>query len=601
MGGTIRIGGQETNILKLTIVGVLIYAFARALMATPDALDLLVMSDNDDIMRLLSVRELLDGKPWFDKTNTRLLPPDGLHLHWSRLLDAAQAGLLGGLALVLPLTTAESLAIVLWPSLVFAALVLMTAQVGRQSFGAWTAAVALIFLACWPMILGNYFRPVRLDHHNVQILLGSAVVFSTILRGNPARLGIGAGLAAGLSISIGLENLILFALAGVIMACRSLIDPKGNAAQMASYGASALLTSCILLAVETPRQEWWAQTCDTLSIPVLTLLAAATVISLVYLAVAGRLTSPFARGAVLLGTSIAVLGVSAPSWSPCLQGPYGTLPEDAQRVISDYIIEGRPAFVHFIADPGLSSSLFPAIGAVLAASLVLFYRAKTGLVTDRNELRAVGALLTYAWTGVILLICYQARLIVIAAPAVSLLAGYAVVSLWQMRGKGRSPARSFAFVTAVAATIFGASFYRATGALANAVTGEQEAAMGTSMLDCRQSETLQTLDRLPKSRILAPMDFGAPILLLTDHDALAAPYHRNPDAMMNGVIPFEGEEAPLRKAVASFGADYVVLCRNVVHGTPASFVSSLASGENAEGFEVVEGVHRDLVVLRVNG
>jgi hypothetical protein len=44
---------------------------------------------NDSIMRLLSVRDWLNGQGWFDMSNGRVLPPEGISLHWSRYVDLA--------------------------------------------------------------------------------------------------------------------------------------------------------------------------------------------------------------------------------------------------------------------------------------------------------------------------------------------------------------------------------------------------------------------------------------------------------------------------------------------------------------------------------
>jgi hypothetical protein len=41
----------------------------------------------DDAMRLVQVRDLLAGQNWFDPVQHRLAPPDGVIMHWSRLID----------------------------------------------------------------------------------------------------------------------------------------------------------------------------------------------------------------------------------------------------------------------------------------------------------------------------------------------------------------------------------------------------------------------------------------------------------------------------------------------------------------------------------
>ena len=51
--------------------------------------------DTDDAMRLVQVRDLLAGQGWFDMVQHRLMPPEGASMHWSRLVDAPLAALIG--------------------------------------------------------------------------------------------------------------------------------------------------------------------------------------------------------------------------------------------------------------------------------------------------------------------------------------------------------------------------------------------------------------------------------------------------------------------------------------------------------------------------
>src|ERR1700761_9209226 len=79
----------------------------------------------DDAMRLVEVRDLVNGQGWFDLMQYRLDPP-GVLMHWSRIIDLPLAA---GIVLLKPLigqTNAEVAVLYLWPLLLFAcALVLI--------------------------------------------------------------------------------------------------------------------------------------------------------------------------------------------------------------------------------------------------------------------------------------------------------------------------------------------------------------------------------------------------------------------------------------------------------------------------------------------
>ena len=82
-------------ITSLTIVSLLSGSFGR------------IGGDGDDVMRLVQVRELLEGKGWFDLGQPRLGPEGGTLMHWSRLVDLPIAALAIGLE---PLVGREAVA-----------------------------------------------------------------------------------------------------------------------------------------------------------------------------------------------------------------------------------------------------------------------------------------------------------------------------------------------------------------------------------------------------------------------------------------------------------------------------------------------------------
>ena len=112
---------------------------------------------------------------------------------------------------------------------------------------------------------------------------------------------------------------------------------------------------------------------------------------------------------------------------------------------------------------------------------------------------------------------------------------------------------------------------------------------------------MRSLDAAPPGLVLTSSNFGPVLLLLTDHTALAGPYHRSAEAVANGALPFDGDETALRSALASTGADYLLLCREARYGDGSSFATELARTGEAPGLEPVEGPDPALILLRVTG
>ena len=64
----------------------LLIAALQLLVAVP-GLRAMRFPDPDDVMRLVQVRDWLGGQGWFDLTQHRVSPPQGVAMHWSRLVD----------------------------------------------------------------------------------------------------------------------------------------------------------------------------------------------------------------------------------------------------------------------------------------------------------------------------------------------------------------------------------------------------------------------------------------------------------------------------------------------------------------------------------
>ena len=90
---------------------------------------------SDDAMRLVGVRDLLAGQPWGDLVQHRLSPPDGVAMHWSRLVDAPLALLVAGFRPLLGQAAAESVAVTIWPLALLAALAALTMKTGALLAG----------------------------------------------------------------------------------------------------------------------------------------------------------------------------------------------------------------------------------------------------------------------------------------------------------------------------------------------------------------------------------------------------------------------------------------------------------------------------------
>jgi len=138
---------------------VMIYWLAISIMALviklPTATDL-IGADNDDIMRLVEVRDLLGGQGWFDMMQYRLGLADGTLMHWSRLVDLPIAATIKFLSLFMAMPLAEGVAATVWPLLVSLLLFVPLGLAGRRIGGVVTLHLVLGIGAIFDMPLHRF-------------------------------------------------------------------------------------------------------------------------------------------------------------------------------------------------------------------------------------------------------------------------------------------------------------------------------------------------------------------------------------------------------------------------------------------------------------
>ncbi|MFT7191627.1 MAG: hypothetical protein ACI9AQ_002197 [Dinoroseobacter sp.] len=564
----------------LMAVAALAYIVMQALFLSAPAHTLLSMGDNDDIMRVLSVRAWLGGQDWFDMTQYRVLAPDGVSLHWSRYVDLGIAAMIWPLTYVMAFEDAEAVALVWWPTLMLVVMMVLTGWVGRRVFGPWPAAIALVSMALWPIRSNNYFEPARMDHHNIQIFVMTVVVLSLLTRTPRAWGGAIAGLAAALSLAVGLENLLPIALAGLILCARVVLDPQRESGPLLGFSIALASGSLLAFMGQTARSEWLVAQCDQLSVPFLALALSAVFVSVVLVLGGRRLNHSGLRLGLLSIATIASLGVLAPLLTPCLEGPYAHLPTEVQTLIFEGIREALP-LSHFVQNNHgiVYTTVLPLAAALLIAALILAHRLRHGLVRS-GEVRAVMVLLLFAALGFIGAV-FQIRMILMGAAAVPLLTGYAVHALAQARSNNQRHApTSLALIASIAATLFAPVLYPTISHMLQRVGSAGAATASSNPVECRAPQHLRALNALPKGAVLAPGSLSTSLLLVTDHTVLAAPYHRSGAAIANGGLPFNADEAGFRAKLAQTGADYVLLCQHIRH-LPDGFATQLLNAGGA--------------------
>jgi hypothetical protein len=535
-----------------------------------NAIHLFALGDTDDNLRMSQVRALLRGQDWFDLRQYRLNPPIGADVHWSRLVDLPIAGLILLLRPFVGGASAEMAAVAIAPLLPLLLLLFALALIVRRLID--PRAYPLAFIAfIYAGSVGGMFVPLRIDHHGWQLAF-LALGMAGIADPKRMRGGLVLGLSTALSLTIGLEMLIYFAIAAAAMALFWIID-AGERTRMTGYavavgGGTAL--GYLLFASYANRQA----VCDALS-PVW--LADALLGSALLLLLARLTPADWKRRLLLAGLAgAAVAAFHALAWPHCLQRLEGVSPEVEQLWLT-YVREARPLYRHGWR-AATTTLTIPIIGLVGWAVLAWFRRA------DRDLLRRIVAAAAPA-VAALLLLAWQTR----TGPAAQMLAlpGAAAlvwVLLPKVSGSRYAVVRVLGTVLVPVAGL-GAAVPLIMDQFPAKKQTKFEADVNRATQRCNTMAAFRPIALQPKGTIFTFVDTGPRLITVTHHNAITGPYHRNGEQIGDIMKAFRGSEAQAHAIVKKYRADYLMTCPQSATTTifmstaPKGFYAQLSRGE----------------------
>jgi len=520
------------------------------------------LPDTDDNMRMMQVRALLHGQGWFDLRNYRMNPPFGANIHWSRLVDLPIAGLILGLRPILGGPAAERWAVAIAPMLPYLLLLYSLAVTARRLIHplAYPLALLAIFFAG---STNGMFMPERIDHHGWQLALLAASM-AAIADPKRTRGGFVLGITSALSLAIGLEMVIYLALAGGAMALFWVHDPE-ESQRLGAYSLSlsgGVALSFLLFASNDNR----APVCDALSPVYLSdaVLGAALMYGLAWLSPADwkrRLLLALVAGAVIAGFHAAM-------WPQCLQKPEHISPE-AQRLWMSYVKEARPVYRHGWRIAMLIVAL-PVTGVI--GWLLLAWARRN----DRDLLRRIVGVALPCFAASLLLL-WQTR----TGPAAQMTAAVGAAALawivFPFFWRSRQPWVRVLGAVIVVTIGAGAIVPFALHFIPEAKAKPTDASIGRANNLCASLWGLHPIALQPKGLVFTFVDLGPRLITLTNHSAVAGPYHRNYRQIVDVMNAWRGSEPQAHQIIAGkYHANYVLSCPK--SSTTTIFMSEVPNG-----------------------
>lgn len=530
----------------LTVRVLLVWVMLCALMfvAKGHALLLHRFPDPDDALRLVEVRDLIAGQSWFDVHQYRIAAPEGVPMHWSRLVDIPLATLILALRPLLGQPLAELVTCIAVPLLTLLCGLALVGRLAVRLFNVEIAGFACLFAALSIPVMFQ-FQPLRIDHHAWQVVLALAAL-NGLAETDRAEGGWMIGLAMAASLAISIEGLPLTAAFLSVQALRYLRDRNDPAGLV--HASAALAIGSIVLFLGTRGLSDLAEHCDTVSPAHLAAFAAAA-LGCVGLAALHR-RPPLAIAAAGAGVAMVSLAIVLAAAPACVNGAFAALDPLVRQFWYVNVFEGQPIWHLGWAELML----------MLVPSLI-------GLTGSVRLWRCAESTAQRTWWLEFTLILLAATLIgvmVTRACAVSAMLA-TIPSAWQLRERidaarlATAPLwRRLARAVTVPLLIFPGLPVLAAQSVAAPDKASRPKEYASSA--CNYDKLAAGLRRLPATDIFAPLDLGPRILVDTPHRVVATGHHRGVAGIHDVIAAFIATPDQARAIIARRHATLVVIC-----------------------------------------
>ncbi len=517
--------------------------------------------DPDSQMRLVEVRDFLAGAAWTDMLQPRIAPPDGIVMHWSRLIDWPLATLIRLADGPLGREKAELFAITAWPLMLYLVFFFGMAAVARKLLGSAGVFPAVAFAIFAGPALGM-FMPGHITHHNAQIALFAALLALAVRIDRSETVGVLAGCIASIMLSIGLETLPLIGLVAAGMALAWAFGPARFQPGVRGFGLFFAAGMVVQRAFAAAPSDWLSTHCDIASYP----YVAVAVVGGLGLAALTQHDSPrlwvrLGGLAVLGGLSLAVVAAINPT---CLKGPYAEVDPRLLPLWLDKVSEART--IAQVAQDSVGQLL----AFYLAPFLALFPTAMAVIRAPRPERFGWGLVLACLATALAVTM-WELR----GATFASVLAGPGLAwGVLRVRdwSEGKRPWIAAAALLAayvvpnqylhmIAPILADKAFGSApVHAARPAIVPSGNSIADAVADDCSARPHYSELAVLPPGVVLVGSNLGPSLLLHTPHSAVSAPFHRNTAGILDGFAAFGGDDAAALEVARRRHAGYVMLC-----------------------------------------
>lgn len=537
--------------------------------------------DPDDALRLIEVRDLIAGQGWFDLHQYRIAPPEGVAMHWSRLVDIPLAAMILALRPLIGTPLAELVTAVTVPLLTLLAALMLVGRLAAKFFDAEQVGIACLVTGIAGPLLFQ-ITPLRIDHHGWQVVL-ALVALNGLAARNPVRGGLVIGTALAALLAISIEGLPITAVFLGVLGWRALLGRSEGRTAWYGFGAAAtaLALASITIFATTRGFGDLATHCDQVSPIHLALFGVVALGSLAITAAAPR-RWPIALAA-LGATAAATLALYLRVAPQCRGGAFVALDPLVMRFWYEGVNEGRP-FWHLPLPIAIETAGVPLIGLGCAIAL---WRSTTDALQrawwrDHAMVIAGAALIGASLARASATAC------AFAALPTAVIVLRAIVAL-----RSASPLRRIVGYPLIMVMLMPPvpviAWQRLAAAPANRAAGPTQ-----QVTQCNYPIAARGLDRLPATNLFLPLDMGPDFLLRTHHRVVATGHHRGAAGMRDVITAFLGTPDEAHAIITRRRATVIAVCPDIAepnnyrYYAPNGFMAQLLRGQTPRWLEPVD-------------
>jgi hypothetical protein len=586
LGPVARIAERAVASWQLRVV--IMWVVLVVLLLAIDAPQIAVgrFADPDDALRLMEVRDLIAGQSWFDLHQYRIAAPEGVPMHWSRLVDIPLAGMILALRPLLGMAWAETVTVVAVPLLTLLAALMLVGRMTAKFFDTETVGIACLVTGIGGPLLFQ-MTPMRIDHHGWQVVLAlvalNGLAARDALRGG---LVIGAALATLLAISI--EGLPITAVFLAVLALRGLMPNGLSAAGYTGLAAacSALAGASLALFLGTRGLGDLATHCDEVS-PIHLALFAVAMAGCGALAVLRPQRQAVALG-MLGATAVATVALYLGVAPQCRGGAFVALDPMVYHYWYEGVAEGMP-FWHLPLAIAIETVGVPLVG--LASLAVLWFGA-----ADADQ-RAWWRDHALVLAGALLIAACVARAAATACALAAIPTG-AVVLRAIVALRTVAPLRRTAGYIGILLLLMPPlpviAWERARAMIPDHTGTRMVSADMPLSSQCKYNVAARALNALPATDLFLPLDIGPDILVRTHQRVVATGHHRGAAGMHDVIAAFLGTPDEAHAIVRRRHSTLIAVCpdipepANYRHYAPDGFMAQLLQGKTPAWLQPVD-------------